>query len=343
MCDIFISYSREDQQRITPFVKALEEQGWSVFWDRRIPAGSTWRDYIGKALTQARCVIVAWSNHSIQSAWVAEEADDAQKRGTFIPVLLDDVLPPIGFRSIQATNLVGWVPGEPSSDFNLLINDIRGVMYSQQGHAIPVNVEQRREQEPVKERAVDKSLHPRFPLKPLRSLILYVVAAIMLIIGFLAIRDSSFFGVSEKEPVPKGLVFASKIEGNGQALDPNTTFKADIANLYAVFRPTMAPPGMAVNVENAKNDAYYAYLKVKDTSSITSFGWRWLYNGEPINEYSPPIVEGQNIWLHFWDYNDGGIFSGKFPPGTYTIIILIDGNPAMSSKLTIEPLDIVSN
>ncbi|TAN83988.1 MAG: toll/interleukin-1 receptor domain-containing protein [Gallionella sp.] len=70
--DIFISYAREDEARVEPLVHVLENQGWSVFWDRRIPAGQSWRSYIGRALAEAKCVIVAWSNESVHSNWVAE-------------------------------------------------------------------------------------------------------------------------------------------------------------------------------------------------------------------------------------------------------------------------------
>jgi hypothetical protein len=61
--DIFVSYARGDQARVAPVVAALEAHGWSVFWDRRIPAGQTWRSHIGRALDQARCVVVAVPKH----------------------------------------------------------------------------------------------------------------------------------------------------------------------------------------------------------------------------------------------------------------------------------------
>ena len=67
MTDIFFSYAHEDETRIREFVRALEEKGWVIFWDRRIPAGKTWQSYIGQALSDTKCVIVAWSNHSINS------------------------------------------------------------------------------------------------------------------------------------------------------------------------------------------------------------------------------------------------------------------------------------
>ena len=108
MADIFISYAREDQEVAQQLAGALEAQGWSVFWDRVIPAGETWRSFTGKALKDAQCVVVAWSTSSIDSDWVHEEAEDAKERGILVPVFIESVAPPFGFRAIQAADLVGW-------------------------------------------------------------------------------------------------------------------------------------------------------------------------------------------------------------------------------------------
>jgi hypothetical protein len=67
-----------------------------------------WRETIGRELSEARCVIVLWSKTSIDSSWVQEEADDARRRGVLVPVLIDKVIPPIGFRSVQAADLADW-------------------------------------------------------------------------------------------------------------------------------------------------------------------------------------------------------------------------------------------
>ena len=48
--DVFISYAREDRERIEPLARALTDRGVSVFWDRDIPTGQTWRSHIGQAL-----------------------------------------------------------------------------------------------------------------------------------------------------------------------------------------------------------------------------------------------------------------------------------------------------
>jgi hypothetical protein len=145
--------------------------------------------------------------------------------------------------------------------------------------------------------------------------------------------------LNARKPPPRGLIFATKIEANGQAIDPNTTFSQNITDLYAVFPSDMVPPGMKVNVESPKEGAYYSYLKVIDETSLSSFGWRWYFYGQEVNYYEMPVNSGgKNFWLQYSDYESpGGIFNGKFVPGTYIIVILLDGNPAMSAELKIVP------
>ena len=128
MADIFISYANEDRPRVTPFAKALEDQGWSVFWDRTIPAGKTWRQVIGDALENARSVIVAWSETSVDSRWVQEEADRGLERNILIPILIDNVKPPLGFGAIQAADLISWEPTQTSPEFEKLISDLSAIL-----------------------------------------------------------------------------------------------------------------------------------------------------------------------------------------------------------------------
>ncbi len=112
MADIFISYAREDLEKVRPIVRLIEAAGWSAFWDRTIPAGMTWRQHIGRALDDAKCVIVVWSKYSVESKFVQEEADDGNEREILIPVLVEKARPPLGFRSIQHEDLSDW-KGDP--------------------------------------------------------------------------------------------------------------------------------------------------------------------------------------------------------------------------------------
>ena len=70
MADIFISYAEEDRERVRPLVKLLEEQGRSVFWDRKVPPGRSWAEFIYENTQAASCIVVLWSAHSIGSRWV---------------------------------------------------------------------------------------------------------------------------------------------------------------------------------------------------------------------------------------------------------------------------------
>lgn len=115
MADIFISYASADRKRVEPLVDLLKQQGWTVWWDRDLIAGPSFDREIEKALHAARCVVVVWSRHSIDSTWCRAEATDAQERGLLVPVVIDDVRPPLAFRAAQTASMIGW----PRSQDNL--------------------------------------------------------------------------------------------------------------------------------------------------------------------------------------------------------------------------------
>ncbi len=108
MTDIFISYKKEDVARVEPIARALANAGYEVWWDHRIPPGRTYRDVIGAVLQSAKCVIVVWSNLSTKAQWVLDEADEGKKRDVLLPLIIDEVDIPYGFRQIEAARLIGW-------------------------------------------------------------------------------------------------------------------------------------------------------------------------------------------------------------------------------------------
>jgi serine/threonine protein kinase len=136
---------------------------------------------------------------------------------------------------------------------------------------------------------------------------------------------------------PSGLMFATQVGPNGQAVDPGTRFPAKVKNLYAVFEPGKAPPGTRVNVDQPAKDAHYAYLKVKDDSPLSKVGWRWYRNNRVVNEYETQVQPGFEFWLQRFDYGEQGIFHDELGPGEYTVVILLGGNPALSTELQIDP------
>jgi hypothetical protein len=128
MSDIFISYASDDKSRVEPLAEALESNGWSVWWDRIIPAGKTFDEVIEKAVNGASCIVVVWSDKSISSRWVRTEADEGANRQILVPVLIDNVKIPLAFKRIQAANLIGWQGNLPHPGFDKLVKDISGLI-----------------------------------------------------------------------------------------------------------------------------------------------------------------------------------------------------------------------
>jgi serine/threonine-protein kinase len=115
MPDVFISYKAEDRRRIQLLVQALQSDGHSVWWDQHINTGEEWRQTIERQLDAAKCVIVAWSKHSVgpEGQVVRVEATRAQQRRVYVSVTIDNVRIPLGFGESHATSLRGW-RGDPS-------------------------------------------------------------------------------------------------------------------------------------------------------------------------------------------------------------------------------------
>ena len=128
MADIFLSYANEDREAARAVANLLESAGCTVWWDRRIPAGRTWRSMIEEALRDMRCMVVLWSSHSVESDWVKEEAEEARALGKLIPVLIEPVKPPVGFRSIQSADLIDWDGSRDSLGARQLIADLEALM-----------------------------------------------------------------------------------------------------------------------------------------------------------------------------------------------------------------------
>ena len=96
MADIFLSYSSKDRNKARDVASALESSGWTVWWDRKIAVAETFDKVISKELLSARCCVVLWSHSAVESNWVLDEADEAQRRNVLVPARLDGAEVPLG-------------------------------------------------------------------------------------------------------------------------------------------------------------------------------------------------------------------------------------------------------
>jgi TIR domain/Protein of unknown function (DUF1566) len=121
LSDIFVSYSESDRAKARMLADALQREGWSVWWDRKIPPGRTFDEVIEQALERAKCVIVLWSKTSVTSGWVKAEAAEGKNRGILIPARIqDDVKIPLEFRRLQTLRLTDWDGQSDHTEFGAL-------------------------------------------------------------------------------------------------------------------------------------------------------------------------------------------------------------------------------
>jgi len=143
--DIFISYASEDRERAAVVAKALQDLGWSVWWDRSIPTGKTFVEVIKAELESAKCAVVLWSQHSASSQWVQREARLAADQRKLFPVLIEDMAPPWEFSELQACNLANWSGEVEDPGFQRLVTDLRSALASPAtGGPAPVVEERKR-------------------------------------------------------------------------------------------------------------------------------------------------------------------------------------------------------
>lgn len=140
MADVFVSYSREDKARAAQVVSLLDGDGWDVFWDQETRAGTMWPKVLEQELDTARCLIALWTTTSIDSRWVRIEAYEALQADKLLPLLLDDVRPPLEFRQTQTFDLVGWNGDRTDPRVTHLLADLRALMHAPQDAQRPANI-----------------------------------------------------------------------------------------------------------------------------------------------------------------------------------------------------------
>jgi hypothetical protein len=142
MVQVFVSYAHEDRARIEPLVEAIRSQGLTLFWDPDIRPGGYWRVSIRRNLMQARCLVVVWSAASTRDgSFVVEEAEAYRRRaagGPLIPVCIDHVEPPFGFREVQAADLTSWSGDPAAAEVVAVVAAVRDAVESVEPYSVSI-------------------------------------------------------------------------------------------------------------------------------------------------------------------------------------------------------------
>ncbi len=111
MDDIFISYSRRDQQTAERLQEVLDQEGWEVWWDQEIRVGRRWNKALTEALNRSKAIVILWSKNSVESEWVVREAQHAYDHNKLFSVILEQCDIPEPFQEIQWVELQDWTGG----------------------------------------------------------------------------------------------------------------------------------------------------------------------------------------------------------------------------------------
>ncbi|MBL8542339.1 MAG: toll/interleukin-1 receptor domain-containing protein [Hyphomonadaceae bacterium] len=105
MADIFVSYSRLDQDRAQPLIERLSSLGYSVWWDKRAQTTPVSRAEIEHQLAEARCVLTLWSSRARNAISVCAESAYGLDEDKLVQVRLDNVALPPPFNALPVSDL----------------------------------------------------------------------------------------------------------------------------------------------------------------------------------------------------------------------------------------------
>jgi hypothetical protein len=286
--DIFVSYSHQDRERVRTLVNALSAEGWRVFWDRTIPAGESWRSYIGAPLAAAPIVVVCWTKVSVESDWVSQEADAAAKRRVLLPVMFDEVTPPLGLGHIHAADLMQWVAGGggklPADLKHAIVRKLPAA-----GATAPAAAE------PVRS-PPSAAAAPAQPAAPRSNWRLYgivggaatavlalVVAGFFLLPGRPAERAATGTGISTPQTIPGARIIATERQAETRDASGKLTREAAVINFVACDG-------------GVKPDLYvYDYFNRKGFRAIQPPNWGEALGGRDFASLNEAIAAGCGV------------------------------------------------
>ena len=112
MADIFLSYKKEDLERLRPIISGLESEGFTVWWDYAIETGEDWWASIVREIKLARALVGCWTANSVQEnkSFASNYVDEEHVLGAakLAPALFDAGRIPVAYKNIEAADLSDW-------------------------------------------------------------------------------------------------------------------------------------------------------------------------------------------------------------------------------------------
>lgn len=192
---VFISYASDDRSCARAVGAALEERGFEVWWDKeRIHPSDDYGFVIREALDEAGCVVVLWSESSVVSHYVRDEATRGRDRDILVPGKIDgieDADIPLGFGTIQYADLSRWNGSSGDSHFAELVASIEKI----------TGAKARSWSKPRVPTLFRRRVRGRTSRWPLRIAAAATLAAVVAVAAFVLTRDNGGSSTDEAERV----------------------------------------------------------------------------------------------------------------------------------------------
>ena len=95
---VFISYAHLDVDRVLPIIQHLKSDGYRIWYDQGIEAGTAWAKNIAEHLGRASCIIAFISQNYISSENCMDEIEHAKNKGkNTLIIYLDNIIVPEWF------------------------------------------------------------------------------------------------------------------------------------------------------------------------------------------------------------------------------------------------------
>ena len=105
---VFISYAHANKTEVAEIVRYLRDHDINIWWDNDIVPGDKWRDQIADKLAECQAVLTLWTEQSVNSDSVKEEAEVGKHGGKLLHARLDSAPLPYGFGEVQYADLTHW-------------------------------------------------------------------------------------------------------------------------------------------------------------------------------------------------------------------------------------------
>lgn len=124
---VFVSYKRENIDRVRDLVAALRGEGLDVWWDQDIPPHAPWETTIEARLIAAKVVIVCWSKAAVASENVRAEARVARADNRLVQTFVEACTPPLFFGERQGVDLSIWDGDSADPRYRALAEAVRAL------------------------------------------------------------------------------------------------------------------------------------------------------------------------------------------------------------------------